>query len=237
MALTVVREKAELDGCSDEALVVLARKGGENAIRVLIKRNNRRLFRIARAVIRDDGEAEDIVQETYVRAFTRLESFRGESSFSTWLTRIALNEALGRARKRKPSAGLAELDTITADAQGAQIVMFPTSLMPPDAHAELGRSQVRELLEFAVDELPDAFRIVFVMRDVQELSVEETAAQLSLKPETVRTRLHRARRLLRATIEKRLSSGFSELFPFDGARCERVADRVIERLAASMLKS
>lgn len=230
MVPAVVRENAELHECSDEALVELARTGSENAIRILIKRNNRRLFRVARAVVRDDGEAEDIVQESYVRAFTRLESFRGLSSFSTWLTRIALNEALGRMRRRRPAAALAELDTVAADPDGRRVVMFPTSLTPPGAEAELGRKQVREMLELAVDELPDPFRIVFVLREIEELSTEETARQLSLKPETVKTRLHRARRLIRATLEKRLSSGFSGLFPFDGARCEKMADRVVERL-------
>lgn len=230
MVPAVMRESAELHECSDEDLVELARTGGENAIRILIKRNNRRLFRVARAVVRDDCEAEDIVQESYVRAFTRLDTFRGESSFSTWITRIALNEALGRVRRRRPVAPLAEFDALAAGPDGGRVVMFPTSLTLPGAEAELGRSQVRELLELAVDELPAAFRIVFVLRDIEELSIEETARQLSLKPETVKTRLHRARRLMRATIEKRLSSGFSGLFPFDGARCEKMADRVVERL-------
>jgi RNA polymerase sigma-70 factor (ECF subfamily) len=230
MGLAMLRDKAALDQCGDEELVELAREGGENAIRILIKRNNRRLFRVARAVLREDSEAEDVVQETYVRAFTRLDGFRGASSFSTWLTRIALNEALGRLRKRRPSAALAELDALAADPDGDRVVMFPTSLMPPGADAELGRRQVRELLESAVDELPAPFRIVFVLRDIEELSIEETANQLLLKPETVKTRHHRARRLIRTAIERRLSSGFSELFPFDGARCEMMADRVVERL-------
>jgi RNA polymerase sigma-70 factor (ECF subfamily) len=230
MQLAIQREKADLDRSSDEELVELARGGGENAIRALIKRNNQRLFRVARAVVRDDGEAEDIVQEAYVRAFTKLHSFRGDSSFSTWLTRIALNEALGRARRRRPSAPLAELDTIAADPDGGRVIMFPMSLTPPSADAELSRRQARELLELAVDDLPDPFRLVFVLREIEELSVNETANQLSLKPETVKSRLHRARGLMRAAIEKRLSASFSEIFPFDGARCARIADEVVERL-------
>jgi RNA polymerase sigma-70 factor (ECF subfamily) len=230
MHLAVLHTKADVDGIKEAELVELARGGGENAIRTLIKRNNRRLFRVARAVVHNDDEAEDIVQETYVRAFTKLNTFRGDSSFATWLTRIALNEALGRARRRRPRAALTELDTIAADHNGGRVIMFPTSLTPPGADAELGRRQVRELLELAVDELPDPFRIVFVLRDIEELSTEETASQLSLKPETVKTRLHRARRLMRVALEKRLSASFSELFPFDGARCVRMADRVVERL-------
>ena len=231
MQMAVLRHQAELGDRSDEELVALARQGGENAVRVLIKRNNRRLFRAARAVMRNDAEAEDVVQEAYVLAFTKLDSFRGGAQFSTWLTRIALNEALGRVRRRRPTAELSELD-VAAGPQGGSVIMFPTSLTPPAADAELARGQVREFLEKAVDDLPDAFRTVFILRDVEEMSVEETANQLSLKPETVKTRLHRARRLMRAAVEKRVAATFSELFPFDGARCEGMADRVVERLRA-----
>ena len=229
MRLAFAHPKVDLEGLSDEELVEIARQGGENAIRLLVKRNNRRLFRVARAVVRDDAEAEDIVQETYVSAFTKLDSFRGSSRFSTWLTRIALNEALGRMRKRRPAAELSELD-VADGANGGSVIMFPTSLKPPGADAELARKQVRDLLEKAVDELPDAFRLVFIFRDIEEMSIEDTATQLSLKPETVKTRLHRARRLMRLAVEKQLSATFSELFPFDGARCERMADRVVDRL-------
>lgn len=229
MRLAVAHPKVDVDGLSDEELVEIARQGGENAIRLLVKRNNRRLFRAARAVVRDDAEAEDIVQETYVSAFTKLGSFRGSSRLSTWLTRIALNEALGRARKRRPAAELSELD-VADSANGGSVIMFPTSLKPPGADAELARKQVRDLLEKAVDDLPDPFRLVFILRDIEEMSIEDTAIQLALKPETVKTRLHRARRLMRVAVEKQLAGTFTELFPFDGARCERMADRVIDRL-------
>lgn len=229
MQLANLRQQVDLDGRRDEELVALARQGGENAIRALIKRNNQRLFRVARAIMRNDAEAEDVVQEAYVRAFTRLDSFKGDAMFSTWLTKIALNEALTRIRKRRPVAELEELD-VAAAGNGGQVIMFPTSLTPPGADAELARGQVRALLEQAIDELPAAFRIVFILRDVEEMSIDETATQLALKPETVKTRLHRARKLMRAAIEKRLSSGFAELFPFNGVRCERMADQVVERL-------
>ena len=229
MQMTALRQQEQIDGQSDEDLVDLARQGVENAIRALIKRNNRRLFRLARAVVRNDAEAEDIVQETYVRAFTKLETFRGDARFSTWLARIALNEALGWLRQQRPSAPLEELERAAASDRGC-VVMFPTSLTPPGADTELARTQMRDFLEKAVDALPDEFRIVFVLRDIEEMSTEETAKQLSLKSQTVKTRLHRARRMMRATIERQLSSRFSELFPFDGMRCERMADRVIARL-------
>jgi RNA polymerase sigma-70 factor (ECF subfamily) len=233
MQLAVLTPHAELHGYNDEKLVELARQGSENAIRALIQRNNRRLFRVARAVVRNDGEAEDIVQETYVRAFTNLGSFRGDSSFSTWLTRIPLNEALGRKRKRQASCTLAELDIVAAGPNGRSVIKFPTAQTPPEADAEFGRRQVRDFLQNAVDELPDSFRVVFILRDIEEMSIEETASQLSLKPGTVKTRLYRARRLMRTTIEKRLSATFSELFPFDGARCRRMADQVMGRLTPS----
>ena len=230
MHVATVRREAKVGGYGDEELVDLARQGEEGAIRALIKRNNQRLFRVARSVVRDDAEAEDIVQETYVRAFTRLDSFRGDSLFSTWLTRIALNEALGRTRRKRPTTEFEKLDALNADRSGGGVIMFPTLVAPAASDAELARKQIREFLEKAVDDLPEDFRIVFVLRDIEDMSTEETASQLSLKPETVKTRLYRARRLMRAAIEKRLSPTFSGLFPFDGARCERMAHRVLARL-------
>ena len=230
MLSAVVDGQAELDGSGDARLVEVALEGDEGAVRLLIKRNNQRLFRVARAIVRDDGEAEDVVQETYVRAFTKLHTFRRESSFSTWLTRIALNEAMGRVRRRRPVATMADLDSAAARRAEGGVIMFPTSLTPPAADAELARKEVRAFLEQAVDDLAEPFRIVFILRDIEEMTTEETAEQLSVKPETVKTRLHRARRLLRAAIQARLSPTFPELFPFDGARCERMADRVVDRL-------
>lgn len=215
-------------GIDDDVLVGLARLNDEDAVRTLVSRHNRRLFRVARSVIRDDAEAEDVVQEGYVRAFTNLEAFRGESLFSTWLTRIVLNEALGRARRRRPRVDLRELDDARIALDEGQLIMFPQT--PANPESETARHQIRVMLEQGVDRLPDLFRIVFVLRDVEGLSVEETALQLSIRPETVKTRLHRARRLMRAMLEERLSPAFADLFPFDGARCAGMADRVVERL-------
>jgi RNA polymerase sigma-70 factor (ECF subfamily) len=229
MSLARLRTAEELTAYSEDELVALARHGDEPAIRQLIKRNNQQLFRVARSVLRNEPEAEDVVQETYVRAFTKLDSFRGDSRFSTWLTRIALNDALGRVRQRRPTVELTEIDVASVSNTGS-IVMFPTSLNPPAADSELTRKEMRKLLEQAIDDLPDSFRIVFILRDVEGLSIEETTEQLGLKPETVKTRLFRARRLMRSAIEERLSPSFSELFPFDGVRCEKMADRVIDRL-------
>ncbi len=212
----------------DADLLALARRGDEAAVRLLVKRFNRPLFRVARGIVRDDGEAEDVVQETYVRAFTSAAMFRGEASLATWLTRIAVNEALGRLRRRRPTADLALLD----DPEGSTLMETTApSLQAETPEAGAGRSQIRAVLESAVDALPDGFRLVFILREVEGLSTEETAERLALLPETVRTRLHRARRLVRRFVETAVSPGFSEIFPFDGARCVNMADRVIARLA------
>ena len=227
MHVAAIRERTEHDTLADSDLVALARQKDETAVRHLIKRHNQRLFRIARGVVRDDAEAEDIVQDTYVRAFTSLGSFRGEAQFSTWLSRIALNEALGRLRQRHPTTELSELEI---DGTGATLIMFPSSQLPANPETEAARAQIRLLLEQAVDHLPDIFRIVFILRDVEGMSVEETASHLAIRPETVRTRLHRARKLMRSAIEKRLSLVFAELFPFDGHRCASMAERVIGQL-------
>lgn len=214
---------------TEAALVAAARLGGEAAIRALMRRNNQRLFRVARAVLRNDAEAEDVVQEAYVRAFTHLQSFEGKAAFSTWITRIALNEALGRRRRQRPMVDIDMLEE-GREGGGAQLILFPGAELPANPETETGRRQMRALLEELVDGLPQDFRMVFVLREVEELSTEETAAFLSIKPETVKTRLHRARKLIRTGIEERLSPAFADIFPFDGARCVNMADQVMARL-------
>lgn len=222
-----------LTDASVNALVALARERREPAIRELIRRHNQRLFRAARAIVRNDAEAEDVVQAAYVSAFTHLGEFRAEAGFSTWLTRIAVNEAIGRLRRRRPTTDLDQIDRESATS--AQIIQFPTLQPQTNPESEMSRQEIREFLELAVDRLPPAFRAVFVMRDVEGLSVEETASFLSLKPETVRSRLHRARKLMRAAIEEQLSGAFATLFPFDGERCVHMADHVVEALRDKLL--
>jgi RNA polymerase sigma-70 factor (ECF subfamily) len=215
----------------DGELVALARRGEAGAFGEIMRRNNRRLFRAARSVLRDDAEAEDAVQEAYVRAFQGLAGFRGEAGLSTWLTRIVLNEALGRLRRRRATVGPEAVEVAQqGGGGGARILMFPTAQMGGDPEGAAARREVRRLLEEAIDELPEAFRIVLVMRDVDGTSVEETAEVLGLRSETVRTRLHRARGRLRVALEARLGDALRDAFPFDGARCARLADRVLERL-------
>lgn len=218
---------------ADADLVALAGAGDEQAVRAIVQRHNQRLFRAARAIVRNDADAEDVVQAAYVRAFTSLGSFRGEAQLSTWLTRIAVNEALGRVRRRRETTGLEELEMQRGGSGGGQVVQFPMSMSSTDPEVEMARSQARLLLEDAVDGLSDDFRVVFVLRDVEGLSTIETAAHLGIRAETVKTRLHRARKQMRAALEKKLKGSLSSVFPFDGARCASMADRVVDALKAA----
>ncbi len=218
-----------LDALDDAALAGLAQGGNEVAVRLITQRHNRRLFRVARSVLHDDAEAEDVVQDAYVRAFTHLDGFRGEATLSTWLTRIALNEALGRLRRRRLTVGLEDIDAIS-DQGEARVIYLPSARQDSNPEHAAARAEVRRLLERAVDQLPDPFRMVFMLRDIEEMSVEETASHLGLRPETVKTRLHRARRLLREALDKTLVSALADIFPCAGARCTRITDAVLERL-------
>ena len=226
MPLTQV-QKATAERLSDEELVDLARARDEAAVRAITKRYNRRLFRIARSILRNDAEAEDVVQETYVRAFTGLDLFRGDAGFGTWITRIAMNEALGRLRRRRPTV---DWETYGGNRNQAEIIHFPASAASNDPEKAMAQSEVRAVLEQAIDELPDAFRAVFVARIVEGMSVEQTADLFGLQPETVKTRLHRARLLLREELDKQLGPALTSSFPFDGARCDRMTDAVVARI-------
>ena len=158
-----------------------------------------------------------------------LGDFRGAASLATWLTRIVINEALGRLRRQRETEELDVLDR-GGGADLARIIAMPGVIMAPDPEQALARAEVRRVLERAVDQLPDPFRLVFILRDIEEMSIEETAAQLRVRPETVKTRLHRARRLLRQALDERLASALTDAFPFDGARCAGVTAKVLARL-------
>jgi RNA polymerase sigma-70 factor (ECF subfamily) len=227
-----VGRKKSLDGLGDAELVELALQQEAGAFRIIMQRHNRRLYRIARAVVRNDSEAEDVVQEAYVRAFTNLAEFRGDASLATWLSRIALNEALGPLRRQRPTADLTSLES-RSPAQ-AEIIPFPLSSPQLDPERTMAQRQIQLLLERAIDDLPDDFRIVLVARVVEDMSIEETAALFGLRTQTVKTRLHRARKLLRDALEKQVGPVLTDAFPFDGARCERMTEKVLERLAPSV---
>ena len=167
-----------------------------------------------------------MVQETYVRAFTHLEDFRGDSSLATWLARIAMNEALGRLRHRRPGV---EWSSLPEGALEAQIIQFPLA-STDDPEKSMAQREIQRVVEQAIDELPEGFRLVFITRVIEGMNVEETAEILGLKPETVKTRLHRARNLLRDNVEKKIGPLIMEAFPFAGKRCERLTETVLRRL-------
>jgi RNA polymerase sigma-70 factor, ECF subfamily len=220
--------KASLDALGDAELAHLASQRDGGAFRTIMQRNNRRLYRLARSVIRNDSEAEDVVQEAYVRAFANLAKFRGDSSLATWLSRIVLNEALGRLRGRRPSVDLTDIES--RPQSQAEIIPFPNSSPQLDPERTMDQREIQLLLERAIDELPEAFRTVLIARVIEEMSVQETADLLGIRPETVKTRLHRARSLLKDALEKRVGSVFTDAFPFDGQRCERTTSTVFQRL-------
>ncbi len=213
------------DRSEDAELVrrVLARDG--TAFRAIMERHNRRLYRIARSILRNDSEAEDVVQEAYVNAFTHLDSFRGDASLATWLSRITMNEALGRLRREKPAVELQE-----AKRTEAQIIPFPLSGAADDPERTMAQREILQLVERAADNLPEIFRIVFVTRVIEGMSVEETAELLGLQEETVKTRLHRARRLVREQLDEQIGPVLMDAFPFAGRRCERLSNAVMKRL-------
>jgi RNA polymerase sigma-70 factor (ECF subfamily) len=229
MATLRASGRIDYDGLAEAELVALAHAGHRDGFRVIMQRGNQRLFRVARAIVRDDVEAEDVLQEAYARAFAKFDTFRGEAGVLTWLTRIVINEARGRLRKRRLTVGVEQLEA--AQASGGEVIMFPTSPAAQNPEADVARAQIRRMLEHAVDDLPESFRTVFILRDVDDCSIEETAAALGIKPETVKTRLHRARRLMRKALDEKLAATMTEAFPFLGARCQRITDAVLARLA------
>ena len=226
---TIKKKREDVSQYPDPALAALARTGDGPAFAAIMTRYNQRLYRVARGIVRDEAEAVDVLQEAYVRAFAALPGFRGDAGLGTWLTRIVLNEALGRMRRRRPTVELEAVDR-AVETGDSRVIMFPGASPGPDPEQAAARSQVRRLLEEAIDDLPEAFRMVFMMRDIDELSIEETAATLDILPETVKTRLHRARRLLRKNLDDKLSTVLRDTFPFQGARCARVTKAVLARL-------
>lgn len=204
-------------------LLQFARKGDAAAFEKLIRCHDRFLYRVARSILLDDFEAEDVVQETFLKAFKGLIKFRGEASLSTWLTRIALNEAIRRKRRQRNTVELVAMEHET----NAQIEPYP---MVPDPEFTVTQNQIRTLLERAIDQLPDRLRTVLVLRDVEELSTAETARVLGLSISTVKTRLHRARRMLRAVLGDQIEATRNDVFPFERDRCDLLVERVLKQV-------
>jgi len=196
-----------------------------------MRRYYRRLFRVARSILRDEASAEDAVQECYVRAFTHLDQFGGRARFSTWLTRIALNEALGERRR------LGRRDHVPIDSQqeGSGAVVETLTTRGADPERQAYSHELGTLLEDAIDSLPDPYRVVFMLRDVEGMSTKETGDGLQLGEEAVKTRLHRARALLRRRITERVGVAAAESFQFHASRCDRVVAGVMARIHARSL--
>jgi RNA polymerase sigma-70 factor (ECF subfamily) len=216
-------------GLSDAELVASIRSGDARAMEALMRRHNRALYRTARAILRDDAEAEDAVQEAYIQAYRALGSFRGESRLSTWLVRIAANEALMRRRRRMRAA-----EVIPIAAAGGGMDADREDATPDDTGPEGNalRGELRRLLEARIDALPEGYRAVFVLRALEEFSVEETAAALQLAQATVRTRFFRARSLLREALARDIDLTLDDAFSFAGERCDRIVAAVLQRIAA-----
>ena len=195
------------------------------ALRQVITANNQRLFRAAWSILKDRSEAEDAVQSAYLKAFARIGEFEGRSALSTWLTRITINEALGRLRSSRRRKKNLEDQGVSVLDHYRETLMRGSQPAAPDA--SLAREQLRLLLERAVAGLPDAFRSVFVLREIEGLNVEETAEALDLAPATVKTRLLRARRKLRDALEPDVHSAMVGAFPFAGADCEAMTEKVL----------
>jgi RNA polymerase sigma-70 factor (ECF subfamily) len=225
-------EHAHPEPAPDEGqLIECARQNDCAAIRLIIKQQNRRLYRIARSIVRDDSDAEDVLQEAYIRAFRNLDAFRGEARLGTWLARIVINEALTCLRRRR---SVVEIDLLAEKpARSAQILSFPYANRELDPETTMAQREIRALLEHAIDALPVAFRGVVVARLVEGMSVEETADLFGILPQTVKTRLYRGRALLKREMEKHINPVLGDAFPFAGLRCERVTENVLDRLGLS----
>ena len=210
---------------SDEELVRRVRAGETALFELLMRRYNQRLFRTARAILRNEDEAEDVIQQAYVSAYTHLDQFEERARFSTWLTRIAVNEAFARLRRQRR---VKEVDTMS-EPDGSFMETLDSKALDPEQQAL--RGELRAILESAFEALPEIYRSVFMLREVEGLSTLDAAECLGLNEDTVKTRLHRARRLLRAELFERAGLATAELFPLHLSRCDRVVAAVYAKLS------
>lgn len=218
--------KQDYEALDDIELARLVATRDPRAVRVVTTRNNQLLYRTAWSILKHRADAEDAVQTAYLKGFAAIEAFEGRSALSTWLTRIVINEALGRKRAaQRRRARLDETSVTVLDHYREKLMRGSTSGTSPDV--ELARVQVRKLLEEAISALPTTFRLVFVLRDVEGLSVEATAEALGVNPATVKTRHLRARRRLQDALAPELKSALSESFTFAGLDCEAMTETVV----------
>ena len=216
---------------TDEDVITRVLSGESAMFEIVIRRHNQRLYRVARAILRNDGEAEDVMQDAYVRAYEHLGQFAGKARFSTWLTRIAVHEALARHRRQDRYQELEPM----SEREGDPMDRFASSMPNPEQQAS--NAEIRRLLEEAVERLPDSYRIVFMLRDVEEMSTSDAAEALEITEENVKIRLHRARVLLRKRLYARAGIERKEAFNFNAVRCDRVVKNVFERIQEQAIRA
>jgi len=211
---------------TDAEVVDRVRRGETALFEILMRRHNQRVYRVARAVVKDESEAEDVMQQAYINAFVHLKQFEDRSQFSTWLTRITLYEALSRRRKMRPQQPLGDLD----DSENSTDDMQSVTSSQPDPERQAYAGELGRILEAAVDALPETYRAVFMLREIEGLSTSETAGGLDLGEEAVKTRLHRARAMVRRSITDRLGAAGTPVFEFHADRCDRVVCIVLAEI-------
>jgi RNA polymerase sigma-70 factor (ECF subfamily) len=222
MEPAAILKQAAVEGWTDEEVVARVLSGEAAVYEIVMRRYNQRLYRVIRSIVRDDHETEDVIQDTYVRAYRHLHQFARRARFSTWLTRIAVHESLARLRRR---AGTDQLET---QVEGESAMLLKDNSSSPEENA--ARVEASRLLENAILNLPEAYRTVVVMRDIEEMSTAETAESLSISEENVKTRLHRGHALIRRTLIATVGKQAASAFPFMAGRCDRIVQRVFEAL-------
>lgn len=223
METTAVLEKAKRESWTDLDVVERVKAGDTALYEIIMRRYNQRLYRVALAILRNDLEAEDVIQDAYVRAYEHLGQYHGPAPFSAWLTRITVNEALHRLRLRRQSQPAAYTEE-----EGDPLMDVPEPSPDPEQRASI--SELGHILERAVLDLPDSYRTVLMLRDIEQLSTAETAAALDLSEENVKVRLHRGRLMARDWLVEQVGANAKSVFPFMGVRCDRVVHMVFERL-------
>lgn len=223
MATVTLLEQAKLEGWSDEEVVRRIRDGETALYEIIMRRYNQRLYRVASAILHNDVEAEDVMQDAYVRAYQYLEQYSGRAPFGAWLTKITVNEALARLRSR---GRIQELEAMFNGHDDAPVLI--SNMKSPEQ--QVSNREMNQLLEEAILALPGTYRTVLMMRDVEEMTTADTAAALELSEENVKVRLHRARTMLRKELFNRAGAGRSNAFPFMGTRCDNMVRMVFARV-------
>jgi RNA polymerase sigma-70 factor (ECF subfamily) len=219
-------DRAKWDPVTDEDLIHRIRRGETALYEIVMRRYNQRIYRVARTILRNDAEAEDVMQEAYVRAYEHLSEFAGKAKFATWLTKIAVYEALARLRRREMAGAPKSISDVNSH------IMNRVMTEERDPERQAYDHELRSVLEHAIDALPENYRSVFLLRVVEGLDVNETATALDIGEEAVKTRLHRGRALLRKELERRAGIAAPQLFPFHLSRCDRVVEGVMRRINA-----